>query len=40
VQVRSNVEHGRVVECAQYSHFKSDGTGRACEILMGALLKY
>jgi hypothetical protein len=32
--VRSNVEHGRVVECAQHSHFKSDGTGRACEVLM------
>jgi hypothetical protein len=37
VQMRSNVEHGRVVECAQHSHFKSDGTGRACEVLMGAV---
>jgi hypothetical protein len=37
VQVRSNVEHDRVVECAQHSHFKSDGTGRACEISMGAV---
>ena len=29
VQLRTNVEHGRVVECAQHSHFKSDGTSRA-----------
>jgi hypothetical protein len=37
VQVRSNVEHGRVVEYAQHSHFKSDGTGRACDVSMGAV---
>jgi hypothetical protein len=38
MQVRSNVEHGRVVECAQHSHFKSDRTGRACEVSrMGAV---
>jgi hypothetical protein len=39
VQVRSNVEHGRVVECAQHSHFnfKSDRTGRACEVSMGTV---
>jgi hypothetical protein len=36
VQVRSNVEHGRVVQCAQHSHFKSDGT-RACEVSIGAV---
>jgi hypothetical protein len=29
VQLRTNFEHGRVVECAQHSHFKSDGTSRA-----------
>jgi hypothetical protein len=29
VQLRTNFEHGRVVECAQHSHFISDGTSRA-----------
>ena len=32
VQLRSTVEHGRVVECAQHFHFKSDGISRACEV--------
>jgi hypothetical protein len=39
VQLRTNVEHGRVVECAQHSHikFKSDGTSRAWEVLIGTV---
>jgi hypothetical protein len=37
VQVHSNVEHDRVVECAQHSHLKSDGTGIACEVSIGAV---
>jgi hypothetical protein len=37
VQVHSNVKHGRVVECAQHSHFKPDGTDRACEVSISAV---
>jgi hypothetical protein len=33
----TNVEHGRVVECVQHSHFKSDGTSRAWEVSIGAV---